>query len=152
MIDLSEYDSAFATPTPLADPIPTASVIPNGLFTITFPCGSHRTFRIFTKRPDAKFAAGKRVVAMLIGPDNASFSDYEPFAFCDDTGIHVWKRFKNQRQAEYARLLWMLATGCEADGHTLLVSKRCLRCNRTLSTPDSLAAGIGPECLEKLSG
>ena len=152
MIDFSEYDSAFATPTPLADPIPTASVIPNGLFTITFPCGSHRTFRIFTKRADAKFAPGKRVVAMLIGPDNASFSDYEKFGFVDDTGIHVWKRFANQRQAEYARLLWMLATGCEADGHTLLISKRCLRCNRPLTRPHAIEAGIGDDCLEALRG
>ena len=150
MIDFSEYDSAFATPTPLADPIPTASVIPNGLFTITFPCGSHRTFRIFTKRPDAKFAPGKRIVAMLIGPETSS--DWEGFGFVDDAGIHVWKRFKSARQAEYARLIWMLATGCEADGHELLISKRCLKCNRELTTPESLERGIGPQCWEELNG
>jgi len=151
VIDYSVFDDAFS-PTPEAATIPSASVVPNGIYTLTFPCGSHRTFRIFTKRSTAKFAPGKRVVAMLIGPDNASFSDYEPFAFCDDKGIHVWKRFQNQRQSEYARLLWMLATGCEADGHTLQMSKRCLRCNRVLTTSASLAEGIGPECKEKLGG
>lgn len=149
MIDLSEFDAAFAEAfaAPQAATIPTASVIPNGIYTLTFPCGSHRTFRIFTKKTTAKFAPGKRICAMLIGPDNTT--DYEPFAFVDDSGIHVWKRFKNQKQAEYAELLWMLATGCEADGHELLISKRCLRCNRTLTDPISLELGTGPECRKR---
>lgn len=153
-VNLSQFDEAIAEAfaKPDAAPIPTASVIPNGIYTLTFPCGSHRTFRIFTKSADAKFAPGKRIVALLIGPDNASFDNYEPFAFCDDTGIQVWKRFKNQKQAEYARLLWMLATGCEADGYSLLISKRCLRCNRTLTRPHAIEAGIGDDCLATLGG
>lgn len=148
--DLSQFDDAFAGPT--AATIPATSVIPNGIYTLRFPCGSHRTFRVFTMREDARFAPGKRVIAMLIGPENAGFSDYEKFGWVDDAGIHVWKRFQNQKQAEYARLLWMLATGCEGDGYELLISKRCLRCNRTLTTPESIEMGIGPECREKLRG
>ena len=148
----SQFDDAFAAAFPVqeAAAIPTASVIPNGIYTLRFPCGTHRTFRIFTKKETAKFAPGQRIVAMLIGPNNDSFSDYEPFAFCDDTGIHVWKRFKNAKQAEYAELLWALATGCEADGYELLISKRCLRCNRTLTTLESLESGLGPECRGKV--
>jgi hypothetical protein len=30
--------------------------------------------------------------------------------------------------------------------YTVQLSKRCLRCNRTLTTPESLERGIGPEC------
>jgi len=148
MLDWDQIDDAFSTPMPLAEPIPTTSVIPNGFFTIRFPCGSHRTFRIFTKPTTAKFAPGKRIIGLLIGPDNTD--EYEPFGFVDDTGIHVWKRFQDQRQAEYARLLWMLATGCEADGYELLISKRCLRCNRRLTQPHAIEAGIGDECRRKI--
>lgn len=154
MIDLHQFDDAFAAAFPVqeAAAIPKSSVIFNGIYTLRFPCGTHRTFRIFTKKETAKFAPGQRIVAMLIGPNNDSFSNYESFAFCDDNGIRVWKSFKGKKQAEYAELLWMLATGCEADGYELLVSRRCLRCNRTLTTVQSIEAGIGPECMEKLRG
>lgn len=146
MIDLSQFDDPFAESFSKlqAATIPTTSVIPNGIYTLSFPCGTHRAFRVFTKPENSKFAPGKRIIALLIGPDNTE--DYDPFGFVDDEGIHVWKRFKNQRQAEYADLLWLLATGCEADGHSLLISKRCLRCNRTLTDPLSLELGIGPTC------
>lgn len=146
MISFAHFDEAFAEAfaKPIASHIPTSSKMPNGIMTLTFPCGSHRIFRIFTKKATAKFAPGERICALLIGPDNTT--DYEPFAFVDDSGIHVWKRFKNQKQAEYAELIWMLATGCEADGHELLISKRCLVCNRTLTDPLSLELGVGPTC------
>lgn len=149
MVDFSEYDEGFAVVPPAAT-IPTASVIPNGFYTLAFPDGSHKTFRIHTKTEDAKFAPGKRVLSLLIGPENTS--DYEGFAFVDDNGITVWKRFKHARQTEYARLLWMLTTGCEAEGYELLVSRRCLRCNRPLTQPHAIEAGIGDECLRILSG
>lgn len=151
MFDFSQFNDAFAAAFPVqeAAAIPTASVIPNGIYTLRFPCGTHRTFRIFTKKETAKFAPGQRIVAMLIGPNNEDFSSYEPFAFVDDTGIHVWKRFRNQKQAEYAELLWALVTGCEADGYELLISKRCLVCNHVLTDPVSIECGVGPTCREK---
>jgi hypothetical protein len=148
VIDWDTIDDAFSTPTPLAEPLRATAVVANGIYILVFPCGTRKTFRIFTKKQTAKFAPGKRVVALLIGPDNSD--DWELFGFVDDTGIHVWKRFQHQRQAEYARLLWMLATGCEADGHELLISKRCLRCNRRLTQPHAIEAGIGDECRRKI--
>lgn len=140
-----DWDDAFAVPV-----IPKTSVIANGYYTLKFPCGTHRTFRVFTKKATAKFSPGQRIIAMLIGPDNTN--DYEQFGFVDDNGIKIWKRFIGKKQEEYARLIWMLATGCEAKGYELLVSKRCLRCNRVLTDPVSLERGIGPECLEILGG
>lgn len=119
-------------------------LIPNGFFTITFPDGSHRTLRVRTKPADSKFAPGRRVVGLLIGPDNTS--DYEDFAFIGEYGVQTWKRFKNQKQDRYAELLWALGNNEEIDGYSLAISKRCLICNRTLSDPESLRLGIGPVC------
>src|SRR5262245_51390598 len=65
--------------------------IPNGYFTITFPCGSHRTLRIHTQQLGQM--AGKRIVSLLIGPENST--DYEAFAELTPIpgGVQVWKRW-----------------------------------------------------------
>lgn len=144
-----EKPAAAAAPTPMA----TESVIPNGLFTITFPDGSHKTLKIRRIPDNSNFAPGKRTLSLLIGPDNTQ--DYEQFAFVTETGVQVWKNKRGGKERpskfeQYAMLIWDMAVKGEAlDGYELEISKRCLRCNRTLSTPESLAAGIGPECVKK---
>lgn len=156
MVDLTEFD-ALASPGPVVTRIRPESVIPNGYFTVTFPDGGHRTFRISTQPEKSKFAPGKRIVGMLIGPDNTD--DYERFAFCDDDGIHVWKsKQRGTKYVRYAQFIWLLATGQDVvgdDGEVLAfelqVSKRCLRCNRTLTTPESIERGLGEECWKRVN-
>lgn len=151
MMDLASLDDGFARD--MAEPAAVAlpdgrpgEGIPNGFFTLTFPDGSHRTFRVRTEQ-NGTFA-GKRTMAMLIGPDNSS--DYESFAFVTGSGVGVWKRFRGAKQERYGQLVWMLATGCEADGHELEVSKRCFVCNRRLTDSESLSRGVGPSCWERI--
>lgn len=134
-----------------------ASTIFNGTYTMTSPNGGHRTFEIKTKPDDSKFAPGKRVLALLAGPDNTE--DYVGFAFVDDDGITVWRSKRgpaNDRSNYewYADMLWSLATrGAESrwnkKGYELLVEGRCLRCNRKLTDPISIKTGIGPVCAER---
>lgn len=125
---------------PLADlPQPWLS---NGFYTLTFPCGTHKTLRVHTQQTGP--FGGKRLVSLLIGPENTA--DYEVFAELTPAGVWVWQRFKTDRRAAYPELLIQLAKGEKIEGHELHVSKRCLRCNRELTTPESLARGIGPEC------
>lgn len=124
--------------------------ISNGYYTLTLGDGSHRTFRIWTKTLTSSYFAGERVIGMLIGPDNTD--DYEMFGFVRDEGISVWKRFANTKQAVYAGILWTLATGGTEEGCELVVSKRCLCCNRELTTPESIERNIGPTCWEKIHG
>lgn len=85
-------------------------------------------------------------MSLLIGPVNTN--DYEWFAelIPAEPVVWVWKNWKNTRTADYAKLLADLARGEKIEGHELLVSAHCLRCNRVLSTPESIARGIGPEC------
>ncbi len=125
---------------PIIDPRP--EFLPNGFYTLTLPCGTHRTFRIFTQGKGG--FAGKRLIGLLIGPENTK--DFENFAFLSPDGFEIWKRFKNQKHAEYAALIWMLASGEKLDGHELAISTRCLVCNRELTTPQAIQDRIGAKC------
>jgi len=114
----------------------------NGYYTITFPDGSHKTFRLHTQKGGK--LAGKRILSLLIGPDNTS--DYEQFAFMDVKEFKVWKRFAGQKQAEYARKLWTLMNGGAIYEHELMTVGHCIKCNRVLSDPESIRTGLGPTC------
>lgn len=128
-------------------PVPVETLAPrmrNGFYTITFPDGSHKTLRVRTSR-DHKFAFGKRIVGLLIGPENTS--DYEDFAFMfEDKGVVLWKRYRDKKVAEYADLLWYLGTVGPIEGFQLRADERCLICNRPLTDPVSIDTGIGPIC------
>lgn len=118
----------------------------NGTITLlNTATGNHRTFRVKTQPEDAKFAPGKRVLALLTGGDNTN--DYTQFAFVNDDGtVVVWKNHRGGVYDVYARMLADPAA-FEARGveyHWEQV--RCRRCNRKLTTPESLEAGIGPDC------
>lgn len=127
-----------------------AARILNGTFTIHSPAGGHRTFQIKTAK--AGKLKGSRILALLTGPNNSD--DYTGFGFVTDQGISLWSRFRNTGDwAKYAEMLWSLATEGESSryyalGYRLLASSLCLRCNRKLTTPESLARGIGPECAQ----
>lgn len=121
----------------------------NGIYTLTLPDGGHRTFRIWTQNPDARFAPGRRMVALLIGPENTE--DYETIAFLEDAGPVVWKRFCDGRAAVHLGILWQLANGERVAGCALAVSRHCMICNRILTEPESIDRGIGPTCWGRLS-
>lgn len=141
---LERFDDSFR----VAAPMSPASKIPNGFYTVTLPDGTHRTFRLRTKKLTSRFAPGQRVLGLLVGPDNEK--DYDDFSFLDNNGPRVWARFRGGEHERLARLLWRLATGEEIGGHQVMVSKRCLVCNRTLTTDESLVRGIGPNCWERM--
>lgn len=134
-------------------------IIPNGLFTITNPEGDHRTFKINTiQNGDLK---GKRRISLLTGPDNENH--YRGFGFVDDETIVVWRKKRDKTHIWYAKLVEaahkqlqtrydseeeVLDMDFEFKGRTYILqhSKRCLKCNRTLTDPESLKRGIGPRC------
>jgi hypothetical protein len=120
--------------------------LPNGLYTLTLPCGTHRTLRVYTQQEG--IFAGKRLLALLIGPDNTR--DFEDTSFVFPSGIRVWKRFRGKKPDEYAALLWSLMSGEKIEGCSVQLSKRCIACNRELTTPGSLERGYGPTCAERL--
>lgn len=138
--------------------VPVAKVF-NGTYTISSPTGQHRTFRVRTILRGQPELRGKRIVELLVGPDNEN--SYQPFAFIDDAGVAVWRKLRGTDKPslydQYARLLWSLAVEGERSvyfqkGCTLLKEGRCIRCNRKLTHPESITSGIGPECATKTFG
>jgi hypothetical protein len=123
----------------------------NGFYTLNSRrTGEHRTFRIHTQPKDAEFAPSQRILGLLTGPDNES--DYSGFAFVDDQGIHVWrsKRGGDALFEQYAEMLWSLTLDAGhsqwAENYQIMLDGRCVRCNRRLTTPESIRSGVGPIC------
>jgi hypothetical protein len=141
---LAQFDADFA---PHGTP-PRESVIFNGIYSLKFPDGSHRTFKIHTKGGRGALA-GKRIISLLARADDDDEDSYVGFGFVDNHGIHLWKNGRHQFH-QHAALIWKLATGESIDGHELLVSRRCLACNRPLTTPESIERGLGDFCAKKL--
>jgi len=105
---------------------------------------THRTFRIRTQKEDAKFAPGERILSLLTGPDNTS--SYTQIGFVKDDGsVRLWR---NYRTEQYERLVRVLQNPAHyrSLGCVYHFEGRCRRCNRALTTPESVRSGIGPVC------
>ena len=120
--------------------------LPNGRFTLVFPCGTHKTLRVHTQQLGKM--AGKRIVSLLIGPENST--DYQQFGELVDSpvGFWAWKNWKGKKPEEYAGLLVKMLRGEVIEGYEVLESRNCLRCNLPLTTPESIAANLGPRCMK----
>jgi len=120
----------------------------NGKITVTNPAGDHRTFQIKTQKADAKFAPGERIVGLLIGQDNQN--DFQSFGFVKDDGrVVVWSKYRGTQFERLAKMLTNAESEAERFGLEFLWSATCRRCNRELTTPESIKSGIGPTCAEK---
>ncbi len=119
----------------------------NGIFTIEGPIG-RKTFRLSTVKNEKSDLYGKRILSHLIGPDNTD--DYKGIAFVDSTDqahpIRIWKRFKFTEIVDWANILLELVNGDGIPNWTIQAATTCVRCNRLLTTPESIRAGIGPIC------
>ncbi len=127
----------------------------NGIFTVkSTATGEHRTFRIQTwmeenedgtrqpKRDDRGNLT--RVVSLLTGSDNNS--SYSGFGFVNGERIYVWRRCQGGQFDKFARMLEKLEQHEEAGRVEVNLEGQCRRCNRRLTTPESVESGIGPVC------
>lgn len=125
--------------------IPTA--IHDGYYTVSIGY-EHRTFRIHTNGADSNFAPGKQIIAFL-----GRGGEYINFAFVAGDRLFPWKRFQvgYSTMIEAANFLIRPGSHQEASGkYYAQTSGNCYICNRMLTTPESIAAGIGPTCAGRL--
>lgn len=140
-----------ATQEPAARP---AVKLFNGRYTVqSTKTGEHRTFWVRTQPKDAEFAPGRRVAYLLTGSQNDDLTSYTAFGFVSEDGIQVFKskQANSPRWAQYADVLWSLALDSgfslwTEKGFRIHMEGTCCRCNRPLTTPRSIAMGIGPIC------
>lgn len=143
-------------PTPPAPQTETAPVeetitvqpIRDGFYTVSLDGDKHRTFRLRTQDQDASFAPGKQIIGFLAGASNES--DYVNFAFVIDGEIKLWRRFLHGYDQVIAAAKYLVSGDHQAAGRMYAQeSGNCYVCNRLLTTPESIAAGIGPHCASK---
>lgn len=113
----------------------------DGTYTREREDGEHRTMRLRTQAPDAKFAPGKRVLSFLSGPDNEH--DYTGFAFVNGRKVQVWSAHRGNTDLMADAQHLMAATD------QWLLAAECRRCHRKLTVPSSIDAGLGPDCSKK---
>lgn len=124
-------------------PVPAKATRENpwpGIYTVETDEG-HTTFRIELQASDAKFAPGSTVISLLVGPDNTA--DYTSFGFVKAGRLHPFKSFRSHEGLIEKANLFL------RDPEAALVAKHCARCNRVLTTPESIASGMGPECSKR---
>jgi hypothetical protein len=130
--------------------------VKNGTYTlVSEKSGEHRTLRIATVQNKSSGLHGKRILSMLVGPNNEA--DYIGFAFVqDDNTLRVWGAFRSTITADIGgALMAILSRGrVQPDGSVradplrahVLFKSACRVCNRPLTCPESIRTGIGPVC------
>ncbi len=142
-------DKPDAPPKVEPPPIPaTGAAVPivsRGYYTVVREDGSRRTYKVEKMAESARFAPGKTVLYMLVGPSNTK--DYKGVAFLGERGASCWKSANGMEEA--IRKDWLTITGDikEAGKRYALQSGNCYVCGKLLTTPESVANGIGPVCL-----
>ena len=127
------------------------SNIANGTFTlVNREKGSHITLKIHTVKGGK--LKGKRIVSRLNGPDNET--SYQGIAFVTENDkIVLWKNHRNDVNWKIVNILRNMLLYGDQSKHLeridIMASCTCLRCNRKLTSPQSIEDGIGPECIKK---
>ncbi|MGW7100413.1 DUF6011 domain-containing protein [Streptomyces sp. NPDC054883] len=121
-----------------------------GYFTAQFgdDQGDYVTIRILRQPDDSRFKPGSLVASYLRGRDNET--DYTKFAHLDEQGQpRIWKLYAANARLR-AALAAVLGDQRGAGEAWARQSKRCWRCGRLLTTPDSLERLMGEECDAKM--
>lgn len=120
------------------------------IFTVTSKTGEYYTYRVEYSAGSDNFAPAW-FVQLLTGPDNTS--DYSYLGLLDaKTGfVRLSKKSRYSDEALPVKVIrWALgmvwAGKSLPEGYSIEHMGLCGHCGRALTTPESLAIGIGPKC------
>lgn len=124
---------------------------------LTFMRAGNATFTIVSRKTETRFTYRVRAsedgtlffVSLLRGPDNNA--DYTYMGTIQGKRFRLTPKSKVTFEAPaYKAFLWLFnqvaIMNALPDVVEVWHSGRCGRCNRTLTVPESIASGIGPEC------
>lgn len=111
--------------------------------------GRRYTYKV-TKVPDSN---DRFFVKILTGPNNEA--DFQYLGFLQGTQLKQTARSCAHREdPQFLAVLFfcqkVLKDGNIPDGLEVRHEGRCGRCNRKLTTPESIDRGIGPECWSRM--
>lgn len=116
---------------------------------------AHYTYRVSRKEAEPGSQWGDTYfVSLLTGPQNESDYTYLGILDAESGAVRLTRASRmgddclavTLLRRVLARLWAGEADAITAAGFDVHHEGRCCRCGRTLTTPDSIAAGIGPEC------
>lgn len=133
------------------------TIEPAAKFVAATNCNPHYTFKIVHKPASDRWPESW-LVCMLIGPDNEN--DYVCVAKLDARYGHV-NLTRNSKltpattayqilQRVVARIFAGEQKAIEDAGWKVHHEGRCGRCGRTLTVPESIESGIGPDCASRM--
>lgn len=137
------------------------TVKPSDKYTAANGTKPHYTFKVTKKegmyngRPQVTYFA-----ALLTGPDNDSDYSYIGILRSSNGTLQLTKASKYGEQSPPVKILERVAIALiEGRGEQITNAGwsihhegKCGRCARTLTTPESVERGIGPECWSKMNG
>jgi hypothetical protein len=126
-----------------------------GYCTLVYPNGEHRTLRVERAMDDFfGFFSGQLIVGYLNGSNNET--NYRFIGRVQNGQLFFFKKVVEsespERIARFRAAFEILNRDVEQAGKAYaLQSGNCWRCNRLLTTPESIESGIGPVCARKLA-
>ena len=123
------------------------------IFTVESPSGDYYTYKVSAPGKDPESPV--RFVSLLTGPDNESSYTYLGMLSQNGTGVRLTPRSRFSPQAQPVRVVDWAVKHIMNDipfppNYRVHHEGRCGKCGRTLTTPESIERGFGPECWEKL--
>lgn len=125
----------------------------NAYFTLrSKKTGTRYTYRVGKPKKSREKNEDFWYVSLLNGPDNEHNYTYAANMKSTSSGLNVWHTEKTRVTPDAPSMIafnWMLRTLQQNVLHPSLEvwhEGRCGRCGRKLTVPESIAAGIGPEC------
>ena len=125
----------------------TRQYVTDGWYTIVGPKGGHRTLRLTTIEDGDSV---KQWLAYLNGADNEN--SYLTVGTVHGNEVRLFRKNEGKYQDIVAAARFLIRNAAnigEYGRQYALRSGRCYVCNRKLTTPESIAAGIGPVCAAK---
>lgn len=124
--------------------------VPDGRYRVTQADGDHLAIRISAASKDGKLA-GSRIVSVRQGEDWEGVAHVSP-----DGEFRFWRSTAFPRRPRIQATVDVLDSAEGQDGWLVAglafaqAGSQCFICGRDLDTPESLTAGYGPVCAEKL--
>jgi hypothetical protein len=125
------------------------------IFTVSNDKGEHFTYRVNSKKDKKDETKRVYFVGLLTGPDNLRDYSYMGLLLQDEMRLLITKGSKFQGCPKSVNVFrWtmslILAERDFPEGYNCQHAGRCCRCAKTLTDPDSIEIGIGPDCRKKM--
>jgi hypothetical protein len=123
--------------------------VSDGYYTVVGPKGGHRTLRLQTIEDD-KGNVVKQWLSYLNGSDNTG--DYLSIGTIFGNEVKLFRKNEGKYQDIVAAAKFLIRNTDKIDecGRQYAIrSGKCYLCNRLLTTPESVARGLGPICAAK---